>query len=474
VFDSVSDRIARAAATGDATGVAVAVTHKGKVVWEQGFGWADQATHRAVTSHTPFCLASITKPFTTTLLAMLAADGRIGLDQAAGQYFGDLAPRGPNGDPRGATIRRLGAHASGLSTIFAMYFPDRGQASPSAETILRDYGMLAFPPGAIYEYSNVGYAMMGAIASKVTDQEFGKLMRDRLLEPLGLHDSFFGTDPELPNRALQYEAAGKVLPYYTTATPPSGELFVSAHDLARFALFNLGDIRDPGSNILGNRWLAEIHEPVLAGPAGSATSFGWFRARTKTGLNVVYKDGGQPGVSTTIYLVPSHDLSCLVLTNRSDNYALAIGIVNEILAGFIEGWDTPDARPDLQVTPFIARPEDRGRWEGPLTGGGVEMKAVLEIAGDDHVAFSLDGDAPVQLSEVRSQGGGLLGKATGTITAPDAVRAKANRLALKLIPYEGRLVGRVLASAERPGTTLPYVISLTRDGTRHSGSARGS
>jgi CubicO group peptidase (beta-lactamase class C family) len=460
-FDSASQRIGNAVATGQVTGVAVAVTHKGSIVWEEGFGWADEAAQRAVTSRTPFCLASITKPFTTTLLAMLAADGRIGLDQAAGQYFDGLAPRGPNGDPRGATIRRLGAHAGGLSTIFEMYFPDQGMSSPTTETILQQYGGLAFPPGETYEYSNVGYAMLGGIASKVTDQEFGKLMRARVLEPLEMHDSFFGTDRKLPSRALQYEAAGKALPYYTTATPASGELFVSAHDLARFALFNLAGIRGQGSTLLDGRWLTELHRPVLAGPAGTATSFGWFRARTPAGLNVIYKDGGQPGVSTTMYLVPSHDVSCLVLTNRSDNHDLAIGIVNEIMASFINGWETPDATPDSQLTSFIARPEDRGRWEGQLIGGGARMQAVLEFAADNQVTLALDGDPPAPLTAIRSQAGGVVGKTTGTITAPDAVRAKANRLAIKLIPYAGKLVGRVLASAARPGTVLPYVISLS-------------
>ncbi len=457
-FDSVSERIANAVAMEKATGIAVAVTHKGKIIWEEGFGWADQATQRAVTRHTPFCLASITKPFTTTLLTRLAADGRIDLDQPAGQYFNGLAPRGPNGDPQGATIRRLGAHAGGLSTIFEMYFPDQGMSSPPTEAILRDYGSLAFPPGDLYEYSNVGYEMLGAIASKVMNEEFRTLMNRRLLEPLGLHDSFFGTDSRLASRAFQYEGAGKVLPYYTTATPPSGELFVSAHDLARFALFNLNGIRDRGSTILDNQWITEIHRPVFSGPADTATTFGWFIARTKAGVNVVYKDGGQPGVSTTIYLVPSHDLSCLVLTNRSDNYPLMISIVNEILASFIPGWDTPEGRPEKQVGAFIAGSQEQGRWTGRLTGGGVEMKATLEIGSDNQVTFSLDDGPPAQLDGLQSQGGGLLGKTTGTI-APEAIRTKVDHLALKLIPYAGRLVGRALAVG--PGTTLSYVLSLT-------------
>lgn len=93
-FDAVGQRIADAVAAEKATGVAVAVSHKEKIVWEQGFGWADQGAGRRVTSHTPFCLASITKPFTTTLLTRLAAEGRIGLDQAIGEFLRGLPSPG--------------------------------------------------------------------------------------------------------------------------------------------------------------------------------------------------------------------------------------------------------------------------------------------------------------------------------------------------------------------------------------------
>ena len=464
-FDAVSKRIADAVAVGKATGVAIAVTHRGKIIWEQGFGWADQGSGRRVTSHTPFCLASITKPFTTTLLTRLASEGHVGLDQAIGEFLEGLPSPGPNGNPSGATLRRLGAHAGGMPTIFEMYVPDRDPQPPPTETLLREYCDLAFPPGEVYEYSNIGYAMLGAVASKLTGQEFGTLMTKRILEPLGLRDSFFGSDrARLADRALQYESAGKVLPYYTTPTPPSGELFASAHDLARFALFNLNGILGGPSTLLDNEWLAELHKPVLSGPSGAASTFGWFRARTKAGLEVIFKDGGQPGVSTTVYLVPSHDLSCVVLTNRSDNYDFVVSIVDEILRSFIRGWDTPDAGPGGPTAPFVAQPEFRGRWEGELSGGGARMRCALEIASDHDTTFSLDGGLPERVLNLLSQQGGLVGKTVGKITAAEAVRTQSNNLALKLVPHEGRLVGRALATAERPGTMLPYVLSLVRTG----------
>lgn len=157
----------------------------------------------------------------------LAAEAKLSLDEPGGHYFDNRSPRGPNGDPLRATIRRLGAHTGGLPTIFEMFFPDHGPVAPSVDAVLRGYGALAFPPGEINEYSNVGYAMLGAIAEQVTGQEVGRLMTERILQPLGMRDSFFGTDKDrLETRALCYEAAGRVVPYYTTATPPSGELYV--------------------------------------------------------------------------------------------------------------------------------------------------------------------------------------------------------------------------------------------------------
>src|SRR5581483_545949 len=139
-FEAVRQHISGLVASEQATGIAVAVAQNGRITGEEGFGWADQAVGRKVTSRTPFCLASITKPFTTTLLTTLAAEGKLSLDEPGGRYFDNRVPRGPNGDPTGVTIRRLGAHAGGLPTIFEMFFPDHGPAAPSADALLGNYG----------------------------------------------------------------------------------------------------------------------------------------------------------------------------------------------------------------------------------------------------------------------------------------------------------------------------------------------
>ena len=86
-FAPVRDKILNEIASGAATGVTVAVAHNGKIVWEEGFGWANREAAVMATVRTPFNLASLTKPFTTTTLMTLTAGGKLSLDDPANNYL---------------------------------------------------------------------------------------------------------------------------------------------------------------------------------------------------------------------------------------------------------------------------------------------------------------------------------------------------------------------------------------------------
>lgn len=462
-FAPVRERILKAVADGKATGVAVAVVHGGRIIWEDGFGWANREAGLKATPHTPFSLASITKPFTTTTLMTLVAEGKLTLDDPANKYLNDARITGSNGNPDGATLRRLGAHAGGLPSMFEHFFANEAAKAPSAEILLRDYGTLAYPTGDLYEYSNVGYVALAAVASNVTGTEFGTLIAHRVLEPLGLNDSFFGTDAaRLKTSAVRYDDSGNPIPYYTTSTPPSGELYASAHDLARFAMFNLKNDLGAHSGILDARRIDELHQPVFVGSSGIATTFGWFTATTKSSGRTVYKGGGQPGVATILYMVPSENLACLVLTNRSDGQDFASGVCEQLLATILPRWTRPDETPGPPRSPFIATPEFLGLWEGTLTNAGADMRVRLEIKSGDSATLTLANTPAEKVEEMQSEGTALTGKTGGVVQSADAVRNQATNLSLKLVPQDRQLVGRILASAETPGTLLPYVLTLNK------------
>jgi len=470
-FEPVRQHILQAIAKGDATGVAVAVARGGSIIWEEGFGWANRESGLKAAANTPFSLASISKPFTTTTLMILAAERKLDLDDPANKYLRQSKVQGPNGNPNAATLRRLGAHVGGLPSMFEWRFPNKAQYSPTAESLLRDYGRLAYPPGRCYEYGNIGYAVLGAVAANVARVDFGSLMTRRVLEPLALRDSFFGTNLErLKTSAARYDDSGKPIPYYTTSTPPSGELYASAHDLALFSLFNLKNDLGQRSPILDSRWIDELHKPVFVGHSGTATTFGWFSGQTKSGTQVVFKSGGQPGVATMLYMIPSENLACLALTNRSNGGDLAFGVCDQIMATILPQWSQPSESAGPPPSPLSFASPFIGEWGGMLSNGGANMPVRLEVKSGDWATLALGHKPAEKLSDLRAEETAFTAKAVGVIQSPDAIRSEATTLSLKLMPQNGKLIGRILAKSKDGGTALPYVLTLIRLATRRSSS----
>lgn len=468
-FEPVRQNILRAIAKGDATGVAVAVVRGGSIIWEEGFGWANRESGLKAAANTPFTLASITKPFTTTTLMVLAAEGKLDLDDPANKHLRQSGVQGPNGNPNDATLRRLGAHIGGLPSMFEWYFPDKAEYSPKAGSLLRDYGRLAYPPSSCIEYSNIGYAALGAVAANVAGMDFGSLMTRRVLEPLGMRDSFFGTKVErLKTSAARYDDSGNPIPYYTTSTPPSGELYASVHDLALFAMFNLKNDLRLRTPILESRWIDELHKPVFPGQSGTATTFGWFSGETKTGTQIVFKSGGQPGVSAMLYMVPSENLACLALTNRPNGSAAAFRVCDQIMTTILPQWSKPSANVGPPPSRLSAASPFFGEWEGMLGNGGANMRVRLEVKSPDSATLALGHEPAEQLSDIRAEGTAFTGKAVAAIESPDAVRTGATNLFLKLLPQNGKLSGRILATSKDGGTALPYVLTLSRLATQRN------
>ncbi len=465
-FNPIRRLIHQAIASGEATGVAVAVVHSGHIVWEEGFGWANREAGLKTTPHTPFSMASITKPFTATTLMTLVAEGRLSLDNPANQYLAASKLVSTNSSADAATVRLLGAHASGLPGMYEAYDASEAKLAPTPTTLLQTCGRLAYPPATCYEYSNIGFAALNAIAYGLTQTDFSALMQQRLLAPLGLQDSFFGNDlSRLPASASRYDAHGRLLPHYTTSTPASGELHASAHDLARFALFNLRHRLEGRAPILNDHFLDQLHRPVFTGPSGVATTFGWFKGHTPSGIPFFFKSGGDPGVATRMYFIPSKDLACVVITNRSNGADLTSSVCNAVLANCVTDWHPPIEDCSPPDTPFVATPPFRGQWQGSLQGGGATMPVQLHIESGESATLALGTNRAEAITKMRAQGEALLGLSTGQINSPDAIRAGATTLQLKLLPYNHQLTGRVLAIAGDPNiksVSLPFVLTLHR------------
>ena len=457
---AVDAHITREVGSGRIPAVAAMLATGGKVIWERANGWADRERGLRATLATPFSLASVTKPFTAATLMTLVADGRLGLDEPAAAYLGS----GVIGEIDGAppmTVRQLGAHLSGLPSLFAMYPVGNAVRAPSEREALREWAHAAYPPLATYEYSNIGYLALGQAAEQVSGRPFDQLIASRLLRPLGLRDSFFIGEPRDWSRAARrYDEQGRAIPFYVTATPPSGELFASARDVMKFALFNLNAFRGAGQP-LARTLIDELHRPVAFGPHGGV-SFGWFTGTAASGLPVIFKDGGQPGVSTVVYLVPSLDAACVVLTNRSDPDGWAQDLADRIMACVVPGWTTPDTSMRSPAEPLSASAALE-RWTGEFARGRDRVPIAVDFGAG---TLSIGAGAPQALVAVRREGDFLTAKSSGDIPLPVVDRNGARDIRIKLMNAGDRLEGRLLALAERPGwlATIPATVSLRRQG----------
>ena len=167
--------------------IAVAVAKDGNILWEEGFGWADREKRIPATAHTLYSLSSITKTFTATGLMLLVRVGKVDLDKPVNDYLGDAKLTGRAGDTSKATVRSIANHSSGLPPHYQYFYEGEPFRPPNMDEVILHYGILVRPPGERYEYSNLGYGILGEVISRAMGQPYRDFIRQEVFAKLGLH-----------------------------------------------------------------------------------------------------------------------------------------------------------------------------------------------------------------------------------------------------------------------------------------------
>ncbi|MBS1673554.1 MAG: beta-lactamase family protein [Actinobacteria bacterium] len=189
---------AKAFALGASPGAVVGVrTPEG--TWTKAYGDADLAgTPMQVGMHTR--IASLTKMYTTTIVLQLAQEGKLKLDDTIGKYVSGI----PNGDT--ITLTQLADMTSGVASytmnekLLEKYFADPTAVYTPEEVIEAGAAVSPlFAPGESFAYSNTNTVLLGKVIEKVTGQDIGKVMQERIFDPLHLtNTSWPGTSAALP------------------------------------------------------------------------------------------------------------------------------------------------------------------------------------------------------------------------------------------------------------------------------------
>jgi len=179
----------RNAAARDAAlrGALIVVVKDGKIVVEEPMGWYDVEARQPFTRDTLLHLASNTKAYVSAAAQLLVEEGKLSWDDPVGRWIPDFAK------PKfaGMTVGHLASHTSGLPRG-PIFLPN---VRPT--TTLRDQAArfanrleLLTAPGAAYQYSNVGYNVLGAVVEAASGQDLGSFLRTRIFQPLGMTQTY--------------------------------------------------------------------------------------------------------------------------------------------------------------------------------------------------------------------------------------------------------------------------------------------
>ncbi|NPD05662.1 beta-lactamase family protein [Nocardioides sp. zg-1308] len=169
----------------------------GKVrTWTAGSG--DLATGAPVPEDSRVRIASNTKMFTATVVLQLVGEGLVELDAPVERYLPGVV-RGGGNDGRRITVRQLLQQTSGLPDYDSLVIEAGGSLSAVAHTYFEPHDLLDaalaegrdFRPGTRWAYSNTNYVVLGLLVQRVTGRPVGEEIAHRIIEPLGLRDTYW-------------------------------------------------------------------------------------------------------------------------------------------------------------------------------------------------------------------------------------------------------------------------------------------
>lgn len=457
-FGTIGQRLqARLDDTGVAS-IAVAIVRDGRIIWEQGFGWADREHGIRATPNTIYGLASVSKPLTTTGLLLLARRGQLDLSRPANQYLDQHRIGAWIGDPNAATIELIAEHRSGLPRYYDEFWLDEPYSPISLDSKIDRHARLVALPGERFEYSNVGYDVLAKIVARVSGSEFAVFMQRNVFTPLGMMHTSVGVRPELKRfQAVKYDDTGVPIHVHDSGafSPGSGGMYSSAHDLARYALFQL-EGRGPDSLLPRGVSLAE-----------GAKAIGWSDSSARPGgLRVIAKAGGMPGIATYLLLVPERRLGLVVLANCSwfGDPARVISpkeVADDLLEVLLSDRAAGPREHVETSEPAAIEPSLTGLWQGSLSNHEGSLPAQLEVSADGNARLKLGQQPWSALRGSRSKDGWFAAEGNAEVFGNEANRRRPYSLELSLKKRNDRLNGSVLVETYVRGRSRQRLDELT-------------
>lgn len=358
----------------DVTGLSIALVDDQRVVWAEGFGYADKAGNVPASPETVYRAGSISKLFTATAAMQLAERGRLDIDRPLGDSLPGFTIRTRFVDAGPITPRSIMTHHSGLPSdhLKGMWTLKPEPFTLVADRLKDEYA--ANPPGAVFSYSNLGVTLLGDAIGKVAGRDFVSHVRDELLLPLGMGRSSFSTSVDRTPLAAKGYRKGKEAEDPPLRDVPAGGLNTSVLDLSRFLRMVLAGGKAGDRQIVKPETLAEMLRPQntdIPLDLDLRVGLGWMLSGLgnidlRNGGPVAHHAGATLLFHGQLIVLPERKLGVVVLAN-SDTAGTVVGkVATEALKLALEA-KTGDRQPEREKTgggDGSLSPEALQRYEG--------------------------------------------------------------------------------------------------------------
>jgi CubicO group peptidase (beta-lactamase class C family) len=322
-------------------GLACLAVKNDSVVYLGLRGYANRNEKKKFTNQTRMLIASTSKTITLTAIMQLYEKGLINLDSDINLYL-PFQVRNPHYSDYPITVRMLLTHTSSISdegympSIYYLFgYVDYPETLMSFEenyltSTGKNYTKKNFTenkPGELYDYSNVGAALIACLVEHVTNSNFNDYCKTNIFEPLGMDKTtwFFSETPKI-ELAIPY-ADNNIFnpskPFYTYPTYPDGHLITTIEDLSRFMRAFIMDGQYNDFQLLLPQTIDTILHENISITAGKQ---GLIFYEHKIGQFEVWgHNGGDPGVSTEMYFDREKRVGYIMFNNRTEAYSSALG-----------------------------------------------------------------------------------------------------------------------------------------------------
>ncbi len=335
-FAAVDAALAAFAQEQQIPGLAAGIVQGGRLVHATTVGLADIEGARKVGPDTAFRIASMTKNMTALAILALRDQGRLALDAPLSQYVPQFAAVAlATRDSPPVSLRHLLTHVAGFVTDDPWGDRVLGMTPPELDALIASGKLFARPPGLAFEYSNLGYALLGRVLTNVSGEPYQSFIRRTILKPLGMtRTTFDAIEASRGDYAWGYRLDEEQ--WSRERIEPDGEvgamggLATTVPDYARYVAFLLsawparddpdtGPVRRSSVREMG-LWHAPPFPPdPVEGrvPAPGAYGYGLMTSVDAPLGRRLHHSGGLPGYGSHVLMLPDRGWGVMAFGNRT-------------------------------------------------------------------------------------------------------------------------------------------------------------